>query len=88
MSMELYKSHVTEARCAQVSWELYINPMSLRQGVSMSFFMGIPMTLCLNAQWDYLYNSHESSRQGVSMSWELYKSHVIEARCLDVMGII
>ena len=25
-----------------------------------------------------------SLRQGVSVSWELYKSHVIEARCLNV----
>ena len=32
------------------------------------------------------YINPMSLRQGVSMSWELYKSHVIEARCLNVYG--
>ena len=74
----------------------YINPMSLRQGVSMSWELynsqDIEAPECLNVIETpcpmTIFIIPMSLRQGVSVSWELYKSKVIEAGCLDVMGII
>ena len=66
---------------------IYINPITLRQVCSVSIYI-IPMTLGLSAHGTIYINPMYTETPVSPMSWELYKSHVIEAHCLDVIGII